>query len=73
MPVENYVKENTPSAKDIGNWVRFSRHVLNVDNLWSNIARCSTSHEQIFRLIGQSCESEINDNWLLAYDDIVWL
>ena len=43
--------EDEPQTEDITDWFVFSRHVLDVDDLWSNVARSTAAHEQVLRFL----------------------
>ena len=52
MLAENDVIKNTADAENITDRMGLCRHIFNVNNLWSNISRSSTSHKQVIWIIG---------------------
>ena len=60
------IMEDDTSWKDIADWLTFSVHVFNVDDLWRYKARSSTSHEQVLLFICISGKSEIADGEVKA-------
>lgn len=73
MLAEDDVVEDTASTKDVTDRLRLGRHILDVNDLGSNITRSSTSYKEVVRVIGNSSKSEIDDDWLFAEDDVVRL
>jgi hypothetical protein len=63
-------------TKDIADGVVFCLHVFNVDNLRSNIARSSTSHEEVLISFSKLSKTKICYNAfpriLCAEDKIFW-
>ena len=53
--------------------MRFSRHVLDVDDLWSHVPRRTTSHKQVGRLIRYGRKSKVNYDRLFTQYYVVWL
>lgn len=61
FPVKKYV-ENESQTVHIAYCRIFSFHILNVDDLWSHIAWCSTTNKQVTFDVRELSETEISDN-----------
>ena len=71
MLTENYVVKDAPNTEHITDWMRFCRHVLDVDDLWCDIPWSSASYEQVIWIVSHSCQSEVNNDRFLTQNDIV--
>jgi hypothetical protein len=71
MFVEDHEIENAAHTEDITDRQRFGIHILDIDDLWCDIARCSASNKKVLGLIGNGGESKINYNGLFTDDDII--
>lgn len=58
--------EDDPCREDITDWVTFSAHIFDVDDLWCNKTGSSASHKQVFLFVCISGESEIADGEIKA-------
>jgi len=70
---EDDVVEDAARTEDVADGVGFGRHVLDVDDLGGHVPWGSTPHKQVVGVVGHSCQPEIDDNRLLAQDNVVWL
>ena len=63
---EEQVMKDDSSTKNITNGLAFSRHILNVDDLWGYKSRSSTPNENVLFLLGQGWKTKIQNDSLGA-------
>ena len=73
MLAKNYVIKDAACTENVTNWMWLSRHIFDVDDLWSHIAGSSTPHKKIVRIIGNCCQPEIDDYWFFTQYNVIRL
>ena len=68
----NVVKDAS-YTENIANGLRFSCHVLYVNDLRSHVAWSTTTYEKIIWIICDRCQTKIYNYWLFAENNVVWL
>lgn len=71
MFTENDVIKDASNTKNIADWMRFGRHVFNVNNLRSDISWSATSNKQIIGIVGYRGQSEVDYDRFFTQNDIV--
>jgi len=68
--------EYQAQAEHIANWLILGLHVFDVDNLRGNVARSSTSYEQILLSITKLSQPKVSNDQVtasrLSEDEIFW-
>lgn len=71
MFAKDDVVENATDAEDIADGLGLGGHVLNVDDLGGYVAGSAASDEEVIRVVGHRCQSEIDYDWLFAQNDVI--
>ena len=71
MFAEDDVVENATDAENIADGLRLGRHVFYVYDLGGHVAGSSASDEEVVRVIGHRCQTEIDYYWLFAQNYVV--
>lgn len=73
MLAEDDVVEDAAHAEDVADGVRLRRHVLDVDDLGRHVAWGAAADEEVVGVVGHRGQPEVDDDGLLAEDDVVGL
>lgn len=58
--------ENQSQTKHIADWIIFRFHIFDIDNLWGDIAWCTTSNKEIFFSIAKLSQAIIGNDAIKA-------
>ena len=70
---EDYVVEDAANAEDVRDRLRFCGHVFDVYDFRSHVAGSAATYKEVVRVVSDRGQSEVDDDGLLAEDDVVWL
>lgn len=71
MLAKNDVIKDASRTENVAYWVRFGRHVLNVDDLRRHVSWSTTSHKKIVRIVSNRSQAKIDNYRLLTQDNII--
>lgn len=73
MLAEDDVVEDAADTENVTDWLGLCGHIFDVYDLWGYVAWCSASNEEVIGVIGYCRQAEIDDDRLLAENDVIGL
>lgn len=73
MLAEDDVVEDAADTENVTDWLGLRGHIFDVDDLGGHVAWCSASDEEVIGVVGYRRQAEIDDDGLLAENDVVGL